>query len=63
LYDLQEDAEEVHNLAAGPDAGRDLVMAMNAKLNGRIAKEVGDDNGGFLPIRNGKWFFPPKSER
>jgi hypothetical protein len=19
--------------------------------------------GGFLPIRNGKWFFPPKSER
>jgi arylsulfatase A-like enzyme len=63
LYDLQEDAEEVHNLAAGPNASRDLVMAMNAKLNGRIAEEVGDDNGGFLPIRNGKWFFPPKSER
>jgi arylsulfatase A-like enzyme len=63
LYDLQEDAEEVHNLAADPKANRDLVMAMNAKLNGRIAEEVGDDNGSFLPIRNGKWFFPPKSER
>ena len=63
LYDLQEDAEEVHNLAADPKANRDLVMAMNAKLNSRIADEVGDDNGSFLPIRNGKWFFPPKSER
>ena len=30
---------------------------------GRIADEVGDDDGSFLPIRNGKWFFPPKSER
>jgi arylsulfatase A-like enzyme len=63
LYDLQEDAEEVHNLAADPKTNRDLIMAMNAKLNGRIADEVGDDNGSFLPIRNGKWFFPPKSER
>jgi hypothetical protein len=41
----------------------DLVMAMNAKLNGRLAEEVGDDNGSFLPIHDGKWFFPPKSER
>jgi len=63
LYDLQEDADEVHNLAADPKANRDLIMTMNAKLNGRIADEVGDDNGSFLPIRNGKWFFPPKSER
>jgi arylsulfatase A-like enzyme len=63
LYDLQEDAEEVHNLAADPKANGDLIMAMNAKLNGRLADEVGDDNGSFLPIRNGKWFFPPKSER
>jgi arylsulfatase A-like enzyme len=63
LYDLQEDSEEVHNLAADPKANRDLVMAMNAKLNGRLADEVGDDNGRFLPIRDGKWYFPPKSER
>jgi arylsulfatase A-like enzyme len=63
LYDLQEDSEEVNNLATNPKANGDLIMAMNAKLNGRIAEEVGDDNGHFIPIRNGKWFFPPKSER
>ena len=33
---------------------------MNAKLNGRIAEEVGNNkNGHFIPIRDGKWFFPP----
>ena len=63
LYDLQEDAEEIYNLAADPKSNGELIIAMNAKLNGRIADEVGDDNGSFLPIRNGKWFFPPKSER
>ncbi len=63
LYDLQEDSEEVNNLATNPKANGDLIMAMNAKLNGRIAEEVGDDNGHFIPIRDGKWFFPPKSER
>ena len=45
-------------LASGPVPTRDLVMAMNAKLNGRIAEEVGDDNGSFVPIRSSKWFFP-----
>ena len=55
LYDLQEDPEEVRNLAA---SDRDLVMAMNAKLNERIAEEVGEDDGAFLPIRDGKWHFP-----
>jgi hypothetical protein len=61
--DLQEDSEEADNLATNPKANGDLIMEMNAKLNGRIAQEVGDDNGHFIPIRNGKWFFPPKSER
>jgi hypothetical protein len=63
LYDLQEDSEEVDNLATNPKSNGDLLMAMNAKLNGRIADEVGDDNGHLIPIRDGKWFFPPKSER
>jgi arylsulfatase A-like enzyme len=62
LYDLQEDPEEIDNLAKDP-VKRDLVMAMNDKLNARIAEEVGDDDGTFLPIRNGKWFFAPKSEQ
>lgn len=62
LYDLREDAEEINNLATG-SANHDLVMKMNEKLNARIAEEVGDDDGSFLPIRDGKWFFPPKSKR
>jgi arylsulfatase A-like enzyme len=63
LYDLQNDAEEISNLAMDPKVNSDLIMAMNAKLNGRIAEEVGDDNGNFMPFRKGKWYFPPKSER
>lgn len=38
---------------------RDLVMAMNAVLQARIAEEVGVDDGAFLPIRNGRMVFPP----
>lgn len=63
LYDLQNDPDETDNLAMDPRANGDLIMAMNAKLNGRIAEEVGVDDGAFLPIRNGKWHFPPASER
>lgn len=63
LYDLQSDPEETDNLAMDPATHRDLIMAMNAKLNGRIAEEVGVDDGSFLPIRNGRWHFPPASER
>jgi arylsulfatase A-like enzyme len=62
LYELQEDPEEINNLAMG-SANAGLVMTMNEKLNERIAEEVGDDDGSFLPIRDGKWFFPPKSKR
>jgi hypothetical protein len=58
LYDLQEDPEEVRNLAHGSSLPRDLVMAMNAKLNARIAEEVGVDNGLFLPVRKGRMVFP-----
>jgi hypothetical protein len=36
---------------------------MNDKLNARLAEEVGTDDGSFLPIRDGKWYFPPKAER
>ena len=62
LYDLQEDPEEVNNLATN-GANTELVMAMNDKLNVRIAEEVGIDDGSFLPLRNGKWHFPSAAER
>ena len=38
-------------------------MAMNAKLNARIDEEVGSDDGSFLPIRDGKWYFPDAKDR
>jgi Sulfatase len=28
-----------------------------------LGYRVGEDDGAFLPIRHGKWFFPPRSER
>jgi arylsulfatase A-like enzyme len=63
LYDLQNDPDEINNLAMDPKVNGDMIMSMNAKLNERIFQEVGDDNGSFLPIRDGKWHFPPASER
>jgi arylsulfatase A-like enzyme len=63
LYDLETDPEETDNLAMKGKAAADLVMAMNEKLNARIAEEVGDDDGSFLPIRNGKWYFPDPRQR
>ena len=36
---------------------------LNQEANRRIAEEVGEDNGHFLPIRDGKWHFPPAADR
>lgn len=63
LYDLQADPEEVNNLARDPKKNADLVMALNAELNRRIAEEVGVDDGSFLPLKDGKWYLPPLSQR
>ena len=63
LYDLQADPDEIDNLAMKGKEHADLIVAMNAKLNDLIAEEVGVDDGSFLPIRNGRWHFPPASER
>ncbi len=48
LYDLQTDPFEMHNLAA-ESRHRELVVAMNDKLNRLIDAEVGDDRGQMLP--------------
>ncbi|WP_341990757.1 sulfatase-like hydrolase/transferase [Azorhizobium sp. AG788] len=63
LYDLENDPTESINLAMAGTKHRDLVMAMNAKLNTRIAEEVGLDDGRFLPLKDGKWVFPKPDQR
>ncbi|GGJ09942.1 sulfatase-like hydrolase/transferase [Neoroseomonas lacus] len=63
LYDLQADPFETNNLAHAGLPPRDLIMTMNATMNARIAEEVGDDDGAFLPLRDGRWVLPPASER
>ena len=48
LYDLQADPGETDNLAARAEA-KDTLLAMNAKLDRLTAREIGVDDGGFLP--------------
>ena len=63
LYDLREDPDEMRNLALDLARHGELITALNTLANDLIASEVGADDGAFLPIRGGKWFFPPTSER
>jgi arylsulfatase len=49
LYDRQADPDEMKNLAAKRGEARELVVAMNDKLNRLIDAEVGEDRGQMLP--------------
>jgi arylsulfatase len=49
LYDLERDPLELDNLAAAREKNRDLLEALNARLNALIEKEVGEDVGQMLP--------------
>jgi arylsulfatase len=49
LFDLLTDPEEVKNLGVDAEKNKDLIMRMNALLNKMIAKEVGVNDGSFLP--------------
>ena len=51
LYDLARDPDEMVNLAHDFARNRDLIAAMNAKLNALIAREIGPDDGSFLPLK------------
>lgn len=49
LFDLQNDPEEVNNLAVEPKKHADLILRMNTLMNQMIAEEVGVNDGSFLP--------------
>ncbi|MFO1157819.1 MAG: sulfatase-like hydrolase/transferase [Reyranellaceae bacterium] len=53
LYDLEADPDEEVNLAYDITRNRDLVMAMNDKLNALIEAEIGNDDGSFMQL--GEW--------
>lgn len=49
LFDSQTDPDELVNLAAQGGRNRELVLAMNEKLNRLIDAEVGEDRGQMMP--------------
>jgi arylsulfatase len=49
LFDAQEDPLEMNNLGISGKQNRELVVAMNEKLNRLIDAEVGEDRGQMLP--------------
>jgi arylsulfatase len=49
LFDLKSDPLEAHNLAVDPETNKDVILRMNALLNELMAKEVGKNDGSFLP--------------
>lgn len=49
LFDTKADPLEMHNLALDEKDHRDLILAMNDKLNKLIDGEVGEDRGQMLP--------------
>ena len=51
LYDLCNDPDEMVNLAHDFDRHRELIAAMNTKLNAVIAREIGTDDGSFLQLQ------------
>ena len=49
LFDLESDPEEIHNLTLQPEKNRATILRMNQLLNDLMAKEVGVNDGRFLP--------------
>ncbi len=49
LFDLKNDPEERNNLALDPKKNEELILRMNALLNELMAREVGVNDGQFLP--------------
>jgi arylsulfatase len=49
MFDLKSDPLEMNNLARSRKEHRELIVAMNEKLNRLIDSEVGEDRGQMLP--------------
>ena len=49
LFDLKDDPGEMKNLALNQEANKETLLRMNALLNDLMAKEVGVNDGSFLP--------------
>jgi arylsulfatase len=49
LFDLATDPDEMINLGVDRNAHKDLILAMNTKLNNVIKAEIGVDDGRELP--------------
>ncbi len=49
LFDLESDPQERNNLALEPKRNEPLILRMNALLNELMAREVGVNDGRFLP--------------
>lgn len=49
LFDLKLDPEEKNNLALDPKQNKELILRMNRLLNELMAREVGANDGKFLP--------------
>lgn len=49
LFDLEADPEERRNLATDPKGNEALILRMNELLNQLLAREVGANDGQFLP--------------
>jgi arylsulfatase len=56
LFDLETDPDEVVNLGVDTQTHKDLILRMNDLLNRMIAREVGVNDGSFLPqvLRSGQ---------
>jgi len=49
LFDLKNDPDERKNLAVEPEKHKATILRMNTLLNELIAREVGANDGQFLP--------------
>jgi len=49
LFDLKNDPDERKNLAVEPEKYKATILRMNTLLNDLISREVGQNDGSFLP--------------